>query len=73
MALDAVFRVVRPNLSCLLVALIVAFPGIATWFPQTLQEASRNQAIPEEHMKILEQQKKAPSLEDDDWLTPKKK
>jgi TRAP-type mannitol/chloroaromatic compound transport system permease large subunit len=55
------------------IGLIVAFPGIATWFPQTLQEASRNQAIPEEHQKILDKQKQAPSLEDDDWLTPKKK
>ena len=38
-----------------------------------LQEASRNETIPEEYKKILEQQKQAPSLEDDDWLTPKKK
>jgi hypothetical protein len=29
--------------------------------------------IPEEYKKILEQQKRAPSLEDEDWLTPKKK
>lgn len=60
-------------LQVICIGLIVAFPGIATWFPHKLQEASRSQAIPEEHMKILEQQRKAPSLEDDDWLTPKKK
>jgi hypothetical protein len=30
------------------------------------------QTIPEEHKKILEQQKRAPSLEDDDWLKPKR-
>jgi hypothetical protein len=60
-------------LQVICIGLIVAFPGIATWFPHKLQEASRSQAIPEEHKKILEQQRKAPSLEDDDWLTPKKK
>ena len=36
--------------------------------------AARAQQIPEEHMKIIEQQKRnAPSLEDDDWLKPKPK
>lgn len=55
------------------VGLMVAYPGIATWFPQRLHEASRNQPIPDEYKKILEQQKNAPSLEDDDWLNPKKK
>jgi tripartite ATP-independent transporter DctM subunit len=60
-------------LQVICVTLMVTFPGIATWFPERLQEASRNQAIPDEHKKILEQQRKAPSLEDDDWTTPKKK
>jgi tripartite ATP-independent transporter DctM subunit len=60
-------------LQVICVALMVAFPGIATWFPERLQEASRNQAIPDEYKKIMEQQKRAPSLEDDDWTTPKKK
>jgi TRAP-type mannitol/chloroaromatic compound transport system permease large subunit len=60
-------------LQVICVGLMIAFPGIATWFPHTLHEASRSQVIPEEHRKILEQQKRAPSLEDDDWLTPKKK
>jgi hypothetical protein len=60
-------------LQVICVGLMIAFPGIATWFPQRLHEASRSQVIPEEHRKILEQQKLAPSLEDDDWLTPKKK
>jgi tripartite ATP-independent transporter DctM subunit len=60
-------------LQVICVGLMIAFPGIATWFPQRLHEASRSQVIPEEHKKILEQQKLAPSLEDEDWLTPKKK
>jgi tripartite ATP-independent transporter DctM subunit len=60
-------------LQVICVGLMIAFPGIATWFPQTLNEASRSRVIPEEHRKILEQQKLAPGLEDEDWLTPKKK
>ena len=60
-------------LQVICVGLMIAFPGIATWFPQRLHEASRSQVIPEEYKKILEQQKQAPSLEDEDWLTPKKK
>jgi TRAP-type mannitol/chloroaromatic compound transport system permease large subunit len=60
-------------LQVICVGLMIAFPGIATWFPHTLNEASRRQVIPEEYKKILEQQKRAPSLEDEDWLTPKKK
>jgi hypothetical protein len=44
------------------------FPQIALWFPQTLQAAARSQQIPDEHKKIIEQQKqKGNSLEDDDW------
>jgi tripartite ATP-independent transporter DctM subunit len=54
------------------VALLVAFPGIATWFPNRLQEAARAQTIPEEHKKILEQQKNAPSLEDDEYSRPRR-
>ncbi|OFX04635.1 MAG: C4-dicarboxylate ABC transporter [Alphaproteobacteria bacterium RIFCSPHIGHO2_12_FULL_66_14] len=49
------------------IGLIVAFPPIATWFPNRLLEASRTQVIPEEHKKILEQQRTAPSLEDDEY------
>jgi tripartite ATP-independent transporter DctM subunit len=60
-------------LQVICVGLMIAFPGIATWFPQTLNEASRSQVIPEEYKKIMEQQKRAPGLEDEDWLTPKKK
>jgi hypothetical protein len=52
---------------------MITFPGIATWFPQRLHEAARSQVIPDEYKKILEQQRQAPSLDDDDWLTPKKK
>ncbi len=49
------------------VTLLVAFPPIATWFPAKLQEIARSQPIPEEYQKILEQQRQAPSLEDEDW------
>ncbi|XSC48545.1 TRAP transporter large permease subunit [Bradyrhizobium sp. RDT10] len=59
-------------LQVICIGLMIAFPGIATWFPHTLNEASRSQVIPEEYKKILEQQKRAPSLEDEDWLTPKR-
>ena len=47
------------------IGLLVAFPPIATWFPETLQEAARSQKIPDEHLKVMERQRKAPSLEDD--------
>jgi tripartite ATP-independent transporter DctM subunit len=47
------------------IALLVAFPPIATWFPETLQEAARSQKIPDEHLKVMERQRKAPSLEED--------
>jgi tripartite ATP-independent transporter DctM subunit len=47
------------------ITLLVAFPKIATWFPETLQEAARSQKIPEDHQRILEQQRQAPSLEED--------
>ncbi len=47
------------------IGLLVAFPKIATWFPETLQEAARSQKIPDEHQKIMERQRKAPSLEED--------
>jgi tripartite ATP-independent transporter DctM subunit len=54
------------------VALMVTFPGIATWFPARLQEAARSQTIPEEYQKILEEQRQAPSLEDDYYTTPRR-
>jgi len=55
-------------LQVICIGLVMAFPQIALWFPQTLQEAARAQKIPEEYQKIIEQQRKnAPSLEDDDW------
>jgi TRAP-type mannitol/chloroaromatic compound transport system permease large subunit len=61
-------------LQCICIGLILAFPQIALWFPQTLQAASRAQKIPEEHQKIIDQQRKnTKSLEDDDWGSPKKK
>jgi tripartite ATP-independent transporter DctM subunit len=50
------------------IGLLVAFPPIATWFPETLQEAARSQKIPADHQKILERQRQAPTLEDADGL-----
>ena len=55
-------------LQCICIGLVLTYPQIALWFPETLQAASRAQKIPEEHQKIIDQQRKnAPSLEDDDW------
>jgi tripartite ATP-independent transporter DctM subunit len=60
-------------LQVICVGLLVAVPPIATWFPEYLQAVARSRAIPEEHQKILEKQRNAPSLEEDDWGgTPKK-
>ncbi len=47
------------------IGLLVAFPPIATWFPEKLQEAARSQKIPDEHLKVMERQRKAPTLEED--------
>jgi tripartite ATP-independent transporter DctM subunit len=47
------------------IALLVAFPPIATWFPTTLQEAARAQKIPEDHQRVLDRQRQAPTLEED--------
>jgi tripartite ATP-independent transporter DctM subunit len=46
------------------IALLVTFPAIATWFPEKLQEAARSEKIPEDIQKVLEQQRRAPSLEE---------
>lgn len=55
------------------IALLVAFPGIATWLPHQLNEAARTKPLSEQHMKIIEQQKKQQSLEDEEYGAPKKK
>ncbi len=47
------------------IAVLVAFPPIATWFPETLQEAARSQKIPDDHQKVLDRQRTAPTLEED--------
>ena len=47
------------------IGVLVAFPPIATWFPEKLQEAARSQKIPDEHQKVLDRQRTAPSLEED--------
>ncbi|HEX2217118.1 MAG TPA: TRAP transporter large permease subunit, partial [Xanthobacteraceae bacterium] len=55
-------------LQLICIALLVAFPKIATWFPETLQAAARARTIPPEHQQILDRQRSAPSsLEDDSW------
>jgi TRAP-type mannitol/chloroaromatic compound transport system permease large subunit len=55
-------------LQVICIGLLVAFPKIALWFPETLQAAARSEKIPEEYQKIIEQQRKnTKSLEDDDW------
>jgi tripartite ATP-independent transporter DctM subunit len=46
------------------IGLLVAFPPIATWFPERLQEAARSQKIPDDHQKILDRQREAPTLEE---------
>jgi TRAP-type mannitol/chloroaromatic compound transport system permease large subunit len=61
-------------LQIICITILVAFPKIATWFPETLQASARARPIPEEHQKIIERQRSAPSsLEDDDWGGEKKK
>jgi tripartite ATP-independent transporter DctM subunit len=57
-------------LQIICVGLLVAFPKIATWFPETLQAAARSRAIPAEHETILKRQRNAPSLEEGDWGSP---
>lgn len=59
-------------LQVLAIALLVAFPSIATWLPHTLNEAARTKPMSEQHMKIIEQQRKQQSLEDDDYGVKKK-
>jgi tripartite ATP-independent transporter DctM subunit len=55
-------------LQVICIGLVFYFPQIALWFPQTLQAAARSQQIPDEHKKIIDQQRKSGnSLEDDDW------
>ncbi len=60
-------------LQIIAIALLVAFPPIATWLPHTLNEAARTKPLSEQHIKIIEQQKKQQSLEDDDFGVQKKK
>jgi tripartite ATP-independent transporter DctM subunit len=60
-------------LQIICIGLLVAFPKIATWFPEQLQAAARAAPIPEEHEKVLQRQRTAPSLEDDEWGSDRKK
>jgi len=54
-------------LQVICIAILIAFPPITTWFPQHLQAVARAQKIPDEYQKILEKQRQAPSLDDEDW------
>ncbi len=55
-------------LQVICIGLVMYYPQIALWFPQSLQAAARAQKIPADHQKIIDQQRKNPqSLEDDDW------
>jgi tripartite ATP-independent transporter DctM subunit len=55
-------------LQVICIGLVIYFPQIALWFPQTLQASARSQQIPDEYKKIIEQQRKSKNtLEDDDW------
>ncbi len=50
------------------IALLIIFPQISLWFPQTLQESARAQKIPEDHQKIIdEQRKRSRTLYEDDY------
>jgi tripartite ATP-independent transporter DctM subunit len=54
-------------LQVICIAILIVFPPISTWFPNYLHSVAREQKIPDEHQKILEQQRQAPSLDDDGW------
>ena len=61
-------------IQCICIGILIAFPQIAMWFPETLQAAARSEKIPEEHQKIIDlQRKNTKSLEDDDWGSTTKK
>jgi hypothetical protein len=61
-------------LQVLCVGIIIYYPSIVTWLPAVFEASARAQKIPEEHQKIIDQQRKnTKSLEDDDWGMVKKK
>jgi tripartite ATP-independent transporter DctM subunit len=61
-------------LQVLCVGIIIYYPSIVTWLPAVFEASARAQKIPEEHQKIIDQQRKnTKSLEDDDWGSVKKK
>ena len=58
----------------LAIAILVAFPSIATWLPHKLNEASRTRPMTDEHQKIIDKQRQQKSLDDDDsYAAPAKK
>jgi TRAP-type mannitol/chloroaromatic compound transport system permease large subunit len=67
---NGMFQFMILQLIC--IGLVVAFPQIALWFPETLQAAARAQKIPDEYQKIIEKQRSQPSsLYEDDYGTKK--
>ena len=55
-------------LQVICIALLIYFPQITLWFPETLQAAARAQKIPEAHQKIIDQQRSRPStIYEDDY------
>jgi len=44
-------------LQVIAIAVLIIFPGIATWLPEHLNELTRREATPEEYKAIIEQQK----------------
>jgi tripartite ATP-independent transporter DctM subunit len=50
------------------IAILIYYPQITLWFPQTLQAAARAEKIPDEYQKIIEQQRSRPStMYEDDY------
>ena len=67
---DGMFQFMVLQVIC--IGLLIAFPQISLWFPEKLQAAARAEKIPEEHQKIIDEQRKnTKSLEDDDWGPPR--
>lgn len=58
-------------IQCICIAILMAFPAISTWLPYKLQAIARSEKIPDAYQKIIEEQKFAPALYEDEWGKPK--
>jgi hypothetical protein len=55
-------------LQVICIGLLIYFPQITLWFPQTLQAAARSEKIPDEYKKIIEKQRNQPnSMYDEEY------